>query len=211
MAATRFWKPWPCAGIRLGATLSLWRRVHCEHAAWPAWVMVRPGHRFAWQAAGIGRVGGVPRVSRGAVPWGLGSGRVLYTHGQRAFRVAGCGDRACWEVCRGHAAGVLAALCRGDWVPGVSHTRMILRAATCVSRGRCGTSDELMRSGRHWTVDPRGRRNESCAVAKIAGFRGPVRQIACAGARWALRNRGRRRESIRGFADVSLERTSLGT
>ena len=34
---------------------------------------------------------------RGAVPWGLGSRRVLYTHGQRAFRVAGCGDRACWE------------------------------------------------------------------------------------------------------------------
>ena len=106
-------------------------------------------------------VAGVPRVCRGAVPWGLGSGRVLYTHGQRAFRVAGCGDRAYWEVCRGRAAGVLAALCRGDWVPGVSHTRMILRAATCVSRGRCGTSDALMRSGRHWTVDPRGRRGES--------------------------------------------------
>ena len=54
----------------------------------------------------------------------------------------------------------------------------------------------MMRSGRHWTVDPRGRRKESCAVAKIAGFRGPVRQIACAGARWASRNRGRRRESV---------------
>ena len=24
-----------------------------------------------------------------------------------------------------------------------------------------------MRSERHWTVDPRGRRNESCAVANI--------------------------------------------
>ena len=118
-------------------------------------------------------------MCRGAVPWGLGSGRVLYTHGQRAFRVAGCGDRACWEVCRGcvagmprrcavgiglgacvvhawptcvsrgrlrgscvlggvsracrgHAAGMPRALCRGDWVPGVSHMRMILRAATCV-------------------------------------------------------------------------------
>ena len=137
-----------------------------------------------------------------------------------SFRVAVCGDRACWRcaaaLCRGdwvldafctrmanvsrgrlrgscvlggHAAGVLAALCRGDWVPAVSQTRMILRAATCVSRGRCGTSDALMRSGRHWTVDPRSRRNKSCAVAKIAAFRGPVRQICCAGARWALRNR----------------------
>ena len=73
--------------------------------AWASCAFLRPGHRFAWQAVGIGRVGGVPRVCRGAVPWGLGSGRVLYTHGQRAFRVAGCGDRACWEVGRGHACG----------------------------------------------------------------------------------------------------------
>ena len=85
-----------------------------------------------------------------------------------SFCVAGCGDRACWEVCRGCAAGVLAAPRRGDWVRGVSRTRMMLRAATCVSRGRCGSSDALMRSGRHWTVDPRGRRNESCAVAKMS-------------------------------------------
>ena len=66
--------------------------------------------RFAWQAAGIVRAGrsvaGVSRACRGAVPWGLGSGRVLYTHGQRAFRVAGCGDRACWEACRGCVAGM---------------------------------------------------------------------------------------------------------
>ena len=87
--------------------------------------------------------------------------------------------RACWEVCRGcvaalcrgdwvpgvfctrmanvrfawQAAGIVragsvpgacwravsAAPCRGDWVPGVSRARMILRAATCVSRGRRGT------------------------------------------------------------------------
>ena len=59
MAATRFSKPWPCAGIRLGATLSLWRRVHCVHVAWQAWGMVRPGHRFSWQAAGIVRAGSV--------------------------------------------------------------------------------------------------------------------------------------------------------
>ena len=30
MATTRFSKPWPCADILLGATLSLWRGVHCE-------------------------------------------------------------------------------------------------------------------------------------------------------------------------------------
>ena len=33
-----------------------------------------------------------------------------------SFRVAGCGDRACWRC----AAGMPRALCRGDWVPGVS-------------------------------------------------------------------------------------------
>ena len=178
------------------------RRSRCGAACTASVRVWRRAHFCRVRVAGCGdraclrHVAGVPRVCRGAVPWGLGSGRVLYTHVQRAFRVAGCGDRACWEVCRGCAAGVLAALCRGDWVPGVSHTRMILRAATCVSRGRCGTSDALVRRGRHWTVDPRGRRSESYAVAKIAGFRGPVEQIACAGARWALRNRGRRKESV---------------
>ena len=162
------------------------RRSRCGAARTASVRVWRRAHFCRVRVAGCGdraclrHVAGVPRVCRGAVPWGLGSGRVLYTHGQRGFRVAGCGGRACWEVCRRRAAGVLAALCRGDWVPGVSHTRMILRAATCVSRGRCGTSDALMRSGRHWTVDPRGRRSESCAVAKIASFRGPVRQIACA-------------------------------
>ena len=37
--------------------------------------------RFAWQAAGIVRAGSVPagRVG-GAVPWGLGSGRVAHAH-----------------------------------------------------------------------------------------------------------------------------------
>ena len=82
--------------------------------------------RFAWQAVGIGRVGGVARA------------------------------------CRGCAAGVLAAPCRGDWARGVSRARMILRAVTCVSRGRCGTSEALTRSGRHWMVDPPGRCGETC-------------------------------------------------
>ena len=65
VAPTRFSKPWPCAGIRLGATLSLWRRAHCERARVAPCTFLRPAHRFAWQAAGIGRVGGVPRVCRG--------------------------------------------------------------------------------------------------------------------------------------------------
>ena len=122
VAPTRFSKPWPCAGIRLGATLSLWRRAHCERARVVPCTFLRPGHRFAWQAAGIGRVGGVSRACWGAVPWGLGSGRVVYTHGQRAFRVAGSGDRACCEHAGRYVAGV--ALCRGDSVPGVFCTRM---------------------------------------------------------------------------------------
>ena len=170
-------------GAACTASVRVWCRAHFCRVR-----VAGCGDRACWR-----RAASMPRVCRGAVPWGLCSGRVLYMHGQRAFRVAGCGDRACWEVCRGHAAGVSAAPCRGDWVRGVSRARMILHAVTCVSRG---TSDALMRSGRHWTVDPRGRRNESCTVAKIAGFRGPVRQIACAGARLALRNRGRRRESV---------------
>ena len=230
VAPTRFSKPWLCAAIRLGATLSLWRRVHCERLRVPPCAFLGPGHRFAWQAAGIGRVPSV-RVWRRARFCDLG----IVLRG----RLRGSGVL---RACRGRAGGRAAALCRGDWVPGVFCTRManvrfawqaagivragsvlgacwravsaapcrgdwvrgvsrararvILRAATCVSRGRRGIPDSLMRSGRHWTVDPRGRRNESCAVAKIAGFRGPVRQIACAGARWALRNRGRRRESV---------------
>ena len=123
VATTRFSKPWPCAGIRLGATLSLWRRAHCVHVAWQAWGMVRPGLVLRGRlrgsgvlevcrgcAAGVPRrcavgigfrarfvhawptcvsrgrlrgscvLGGVPRVCRGAVPWGLGSGRVARTH-----------------------------------------------------------------------------------------------------------------------------------
>ena len=125
VAPTRFSKPWPCAGI--GATLSLWRRAHCERVRGPrahflrgrlrgsgvlracAWALVRIFATWAsFCVAGCGdracceHVAGMPRACRGAVPWGLG--RVLYTHGQRAFRVAGCGDRACWE----HAGSVLA-------------------------------------------------------------------------------------------------------
>ena len=47
----------------------------------------------AWQAAGIGRVGGVPRVCRGALPWGLGSGRVAHVHD-----ITRCDLRFAWQV-----------------------------------------------------------------------------------------------------------------
>ena len=81
---------------------------------------------------GSGVPRGMPRVCRGAVPWGLGSGRVLYTHGQRAFRVAGCGDRACWEVCRGCVAGM-----PGRCAVGIGFGACFVQAwPTCVSRGR---------------------------------------------------------------------------
>ena len=174
-----FSKPWPCAGSRLGATLSLWRRVHCERLRVAPCAFLGPGHRFCVAGCGDracwrcvrGRAGGcVAALCRG----GWVPGVFLHTHGQRAFRVGrlrescvlGAWPGACPQA-------VSAAPCRGDWVRGVSRARMILRAATCVSRGRCGTSDALMRSGRHWTVDPRGRRSESCAVAEIAGFSWP--------------------------------------
>ena len=65
MAPTRFSKPWPCAGIRLGATLSLWRRVHCERRRVAPCAFLGPGHRFAWQAAGIGRAASMSRACRG--------------------------------------------------------------------------------------------------------------------------------------------------
>ena len=91
------------------------RRSRCGAAHTASVRVWRRAHFCRVRVAGCGdraclrHVAGVPRVCRSAVPWGLGSGRVLYTHGQRAFRVAGCGDRACWEVCRGCAAGVLVA------------------------------------------------------------------------------------------------------
>ena len=85
---------------------------------------------------------GVPRACRGAVPWGLGSGRVLCTHGgQRAFRVAGCGDRACVA---GMPRAVSAAPCREDWCGRVALRpfRVAGVDSGCMSalgtRGRCG-------------------------------------------------------------------------
>ena len=137
MAATRFLKPWPCAGIRLGATLSLWRRVHCERArVAPCTFLPRSRGRLRGSgvlevcrehAVGVSRrcavgivsracfvyawptcvsrgrlrgscvLGGVPRACRGcvggAVPWGLGSGRVARTHD-----FTRCDLRFAWQV-----------------------------------------------------------------------------------------------------------------
>ena len=99
VATTRFSKPWPCAGIRRGATLSLWRRVHCERA----------------------RVAPCTFLSRSR------------------GRLRGSGVL---EVCRGVCRGCVAALCRGDWVPGAFFTRMVnvrfaWQAAGIVRAGRC--------------------------------------------------------------------------
>ena len=141
VAPTRFSKPWPCAGIRLGATLSrcgaactasvcVWRRAHfwdlgivlrgrlpgsgvpraCRgHAAgMPRRCAVGIGFRarfvHAWPTCvsrgrlrGSCVLGGVSRVCRGcvagALPWGLGSGRVA-----RARDFTRCDLRFAWQV-----------------------------------------------------------------------------------------------------------------
>ena len=62
-----------------------------------------------------------------------------------SFCVAGCGDRACWRCVAGMSRvcrGCVAALCRGDWVPGAFCTRMVnvrfaWQAAGIVRAGRC--------------------------------------------------------------------------
>ena len=80
-------------------------RACCERARVAPCTFLRPGHRFAWQAVGIGRVGGVPRVSvagmpracrghaAGALRWGLGSGRVAHAHD-----FTRCDLRFAWHV-----------------------------------------------------------------------------------------------------------------
>ena len=126
-----------CGAART-ASVRVWRRAHfCDlgivlrgrlrgsgvlrACAWASCAFLRPGHRFAWQAAGIGRVASVC----------VGSCAFLRPGHRFAWQAAGIGRvGGVPRVCRG----CVAALCRGDWVP--------------------------------------------CAVAKTAGFRGPVRQIA---------------------------------
>ena len=136
-------------------------------STWASFCVAGCGNRACWRCAGS-----VPAALCGG-DWVPGAFLTRVANVRFAWQAAGI-------VRAGSMSGacpraVSAALCRGDWVQGVSRARMILCAATCVSRGRRGSSDALMCSGRRWTVDPRGRRNESYAVAKIAGFRGPVR------------------------------------
>ena len=171
------------ASVRVGLVLIF--------STWASFCVAGCGDRARCEHAGS-HVAGVSR--RCAVGIGFRA-RFVYAWSTCVLRgrLQGSGvSRACWD----HAGGPCRRRCAVGIGFRARRARRILRAAICVSCGRCGTSDAWMWSGRHWTVDPRGRRNESCAVAKIAGFRGPVRQIACAGARWALRNRGRRRESV---------------
>ena len=170
---------WPRRGFRNRGPVreSGSERRSRERARVAPCTFLRPGHRFAWQAAGIGRVASV-RVWRRAHFCDLGIVLRGRLRGSGVLEV--CRGRAA-ALCRGdwvpgvfctrmvnvrfawQAAGIVragsvlgacwravsAAPCRGDWVPGVSRARarMILRAATCGSRGRRGTSDALMRSG----------------------------------------------------------------
>ena len=85
-------------GAACTASVRVWRRAHFCRVR-----VAGCGDRACWRC-----VAGMSRACRSAVPWGLGSGRVLYTHGESAFRVAGCGDRARWRC----AAGMSRA-CRG--------------------------------------------------------------------------------------------------
>ena len=77
-------------GAACTASVRVWRRAHFCRVR-----VAGCGDPACWRC-----VAGMSRVCRGAVPWGLVSGRVLHTHGERAFRVAGCGDRACHVRCQ---------------------------------------------------------------------------------------------------------------
>ena len=111
-------------GIRLGATLSLWRRAHCER--------VRGPHAHFCDLAivlrGRLRGSGVLRAYRGHAAalcrgdWVRGVFCTRMVNVRFACRLRGsCVLGACWRA-------VSAALCRGDWVRGVSRARMILHA-----------------------------------------------------------------------------------
>ena len=118
----------------------------------------------------------------GAVPWGLGSGRVARTHDStrcdlrfawqvwdfgcidaprdgtgRWIRVAGVGKRAFWTLpaCAFHVARVGQG----------GHRR-------CCEGGFAWQAWGMVRAVASLGIVLRGRRRESCAVAKIAGFRG---------------------------------------
>ena len=228
-------------GAACTASVRVWRRAHFCRVR-----VAGCGDRACWRC-----VAGMSRACRGAVPWGLGSGRVLYTRGERAFRVAGCGDRARWRcaagmsrACRGRLGGAVPwglgsgrvarthdvtrcdlrfawqlwdfgcidalgkaldggsawqvwgnvyldvaarvfGRCGAKWPPEVS--RRWIRVAGVGKRARsvrfAWQAWGMVRPAASLGIVLRGRRRESYTVAKIAGFRGPVRQIACACAR----------------------------
>ena len=99
----------------------------------------------------------------------------------RWIRVAGVGKRAFGRCC----ACVSRGRCGARWPPEVS--RRWIRVAGVGKRARsvrfAWQAWGMVRAVASLGIVLRGRRRESCAVAKIAGFRGPVRQIACACAR----------------------------
>ena len=98
VAPTRFSNPWPCAGIRLGATLSLWRRAHCERARVAPCTFLRAGHRFAWQAAGIVRFGSMSGACPRAVSAALCRGDWVPGRVARAHDLTHCDLRFAWQV-----------------------------------------------------------------------------------------------------------------
>ena len=105
MATTRFSKPWPYAGIRLGATLSLWRRVYYERAR------VAPC-TFLSRSRGRLRGSGVFEACRGfpaalcRLDWVLGAFCTRMVNVRFAWQAAGI-VRAGRYVAGGRAGGVL--------------------------------------------------------------------------------------------------------
>ena len=111
VATTRFSKPWSCAGTRLRATLSLWRRVHCERAR------VAPC-AFLSSSRGRLRGSGVFEACRGCA---AGASqrcavgirfRARFVHAwstcvSRGRLRGSCVLGGVSRVCRGHAAGAL--------------------------------------------------------------------------------------------------------
>ena len=143
---------------------------------------------FAWQAWDSGCISALGKALEGG-SWQV-RGNVHLDVGARAFHVAGVGKG-------GQGRRRERGFAWPAW--GSMH-------AACVSRGRRGAWRPVASLG----IVLRGRRRESCAAAETARFRGPVREFGCAGARLGVA-KSWQAQGIRGFVDVSLERTFLGT
>ena len=149
----------PCAEILLGATLSVWRRVHCERLRVVPCTLLSLS-RGRLRGSGVFEACSGHAAARCRGDWRRGVLRARMADVRFSWQAAGIGCAA--GVPRACGGAVSAAPCRGDWRRGVLRARMILRDVTCVSRGRRGAPDACPRSGRHWRVDPRGRRGEAC-------------------------------------------------